>query len=1230
MLINNRVIATAAGEVIYDPSLQRADLTEMVTQTFIEQLGRPGEQAGIEYWVGQAENMRSNGVSDAGIQAELDARFRNTDEFRSKEMIQSVYQEVLDRTGETAGVNAWHAVATDLSSQGLTDDEVRANLVEQFKLSDENLGNLIVDVFREATGTDPSPAFLTGLATEARALRDAGLNSRQIEAVLHEQYSLTHNGLHRIVRETVQEVFDRPAGLDEWVEYTGRAVEYRDEGLSSVEIRERLTEEFRLSDEALSKVMVRTYAEATGSSARPEALRGMWEEVVALRNDGLGSRQIESQLAENYALSGSGIQHTVRQVYEEVFGQEFGELDAWAHWQDRATSLRDEGGLDSASLALALDEEMRISDDGLNHMISAMYGEELGQAAEFENVQEWLTWAKQLRNQGFQSADIEGFLTAEYRRWGVPEGDTALAAGTVIGSDGAVHSGPGLPEGAIVLAEGGTLRSNGNVLNHLGDTVFDPDVGFLTVGSRSAAGDMILADGSIKTRADFLAEGGWMPPEGATVLGENDYRMDGYYQLESGALLIDSGAWINAQGEITTTPDGVRAPVGFVQLETGGVLTNGILQTREGTVALSGSQVSGNADLLEMVEDTYTGLLGREGEEAGLRHWLDIAGRLRAEGHSDRQIQSHLDEQFKASEEYKTLEAGGGLVVRAAGFGGDDGGSTSSGRSSGLSLLGYTFSSSADMTIRDNGDGTFGISIISDTAAGRGTRGKDTDIDGGQNVNVSLNVQHTVAFEFESEEQAEQFLGLYQDELIREENESLNWNQETENAIDQAGYDESTWWGWMQATAVRIGSHMGHNAHLADVGNRAMLPSLDALHNQGNAISIARDEGVDYSTTLGGGLTASFRFTKDAKVVFPGGRGGEVGFDTGGSLNLGFAGSDNADGTTATHYSLGVDFEGDVSGSLQSDLPPWLAKLAVPKVAGSVSGERSVSFIYDQGQIVGIQAEHTVHHTAGGKFWTGHNGDAMIAREVDGQTSWLHKTTTFTMELPPGVTSEAEAWQVMMDDWENQRWEQNEKTYQTTSQSTSHRAGYRGSTTVRGEYATTESTTVVVDEQTTSWLNPTGWEENAPGQGSCGETGGTGGSSRPSGGDGPCGGNSDPSNPVGEGPCGANPGSGNETTAPTDGPCGTNPYPADETPEPAEGPCGTDPDPVDDAPPPSEGPCGATTSFVTDSAEVTDPEPIVIPVQLASEDPEPIVFSVQLADEEESEDPPPSGGSTCS
>ena len=136
-----------------------ANLEAMVQSTYVNLLGREGEPAGIANWLNRAQDLRASGVDDAGIQADLDSQFRNSNEF----IVKDTYRRVLGREGEASGVEHWIGVARGLSEQGYTPDQIRDHLVERFMATDEYQskvaegGMVSAASLRQSSPEDPIP-----------------------------------------------------------------------------------------------------------------------------------------------------------------------------------------------------------------------------------------------------------------------------------------------------------------------------------------------------------------------------------------------------------------------------------------------------------------------------------------------------------------------------------------------------------------------------------------------------------------------------------------------------------------------------------------------------------------------------------------------------------------------------------------------------------------------------------------------------------------------------------------------------------------------------------------------------------------------------------------------------------------------------------------------------------------------------------------------------------------
>ena len=668
-------IVAANGNVVFDPANPRTNLFAMVEQTFIDTLGREGLQAGVDEWVNEAQTMRANGLSDAEIQFELDRAFQETSEFRSKQIIQSVYQEVLGRDGEASGVNAWHDVVLGLRAEGYTNYDIKAYLAEQFKVSDEGLSRIMVDTYRTVANAELHPAQLPGMFVQVAELRDSGLTAAEISSTLAERYGLTDAGLRHIVEEAHQEVFGRAAQLDELQNGQAHATNLRDQALTSDQIRADIVEQLSQSDEALVPFAREAWFEATGDEVHIAELRGLSDDINELRDQGLSAAEIRARLNENYSVSDAGLLHMVRNTYESVLGRT-GEAEGVAAWAQHASQLRDQGQ-GGERIAAHLSEQFALSLEGLTKTVHATYADVLGREGEPSGVENWVAQAVALKNGGATAGQIEAYLAEQFSI--SPEGLTLTVQQTyrdVLGREGeasgvenwveqAKHlssqgynasqialylddqfrlSDEGLARSVIAsvgqalehadpaaityyVTQAHTLRAEGKsadqidakITQELGiqrlrdlaysesadgvlydadnHVLYDPDIGVMPRNAVDVSGMYRLANGEFvdattvdptTTDATLMADGTYAFSYGESA---SDFGASGLV-LANGDLVVDAGAFIGADGSIWSWSDvetGAVDPTHLVRTEDAIVITKqGVLVSSQGSFALSG------------------------------------------------------------------------------------------------------------------------------------------------------------------------------------------------------------------------------------------------------------------------------------------------------------------------------------------------------------------------------------------------------------------------------------------------------------------------------------------------------------------------------------------------------------------------------------------------------------------------------------------------------------------
>lgn len=120
------------------------ELTPMIEGVYQEVLGRASDPRGLEHWQRVTGAWRAAGMSDEQIRTRLVQEFMASDEYRARAgasdlgaMIEGVYQEVLGRASDPGGLQNWIDAANAWRAAGMTDAEIRERLVREFHASDE-------------------------------------------------------------------------------------------------------------------------------------------------------------------------------------------------------------------------------------------------------------------------------------------------------------------------------------------------------------------------------------------------------------------------------------------------------------------------------------------------------------------------------------------------------------------------------------------------------------------------------------------------------------------------------------------------------------------------------------------------------------------------------------------------------------------------------------------------------------------------------------------------------------------------------------------------------------------------------------------------------------------------------------------------------------------------------------------------------------------------------------
>lgn len=125
-------------------SAQASSNTSMIEGVYQQVLGRASDPAGLQHWEAVTSAWRAAGMNDEQIRTRLVQEFMASDEYRAREgvaelgpMIEGVYQEVLGRPSDPGGLENWTHAANAWRAAGMTDSEIRERLVREFNASEE-------------------------------------------------------------------------------------------------------------------------------------------------------------------------------------------------------------------------------------------------------------------------------------------------------------------------------------------------------------------------------------------------------------------------------------------------------------------------------------------------------------------------------------------------------------------------------------------------------------------------------------------------------------------------------------------------------------------------------------------------------------------------------------------------------------------------------------------------------------------------------------------------------------------------------------------------------------------------------------------------------------------------------------------------------------------------------------------------------------------------------------
>ncbi len=132
-----------------------------VDQLFLQLLGRPADDAGRNYFTALLDQGNDNRFLTPAQQQQV-ARMQvvqliqSSVEYRTEE-VQNLYQSILDRPADTAGLNAWVAFLGNGGTEQQVEEEIMGS-AEFVGLNGGTASSFVTAVYNELLGRDPDPA----------------------------------------------------------------------------------------------------------------------------------------------------------------------------------------------------------------------------------------------------------------------------------------------------------------------------------------------------------------------------------------------------------------------------------------------------------------------------------------------------------------------------------------------------------------------------------------------------------------------------------------------------------------------------------------------------------------------------------------------------------------------------------------------------------------------------------------------------------------------------------------------------------------------------------------------------------------------------------------------------------------------------------------------------------------------------------------------------------------